>query len=436
MALIGEVGTFALIVVPTLVVFSLHANISLTFFFKSFLVILLGPFIPFAVANLLAAIMMRVSIISRHKDKIAVFGGFILLIGYLFLNQYLSSNLATMDSYDIIALMGGGLIQMVTTAFPPARWAAMALVYQDSRALFGLVMFVGMSGLAILLCIFFAGRMYSISAAAQGETLQKNKRVDVRSMGQRAQKPWWSIFKKEWKTLLRSPVYAINALTSVVLAPLMVVVLVFTPINGVQGGMRGLVDVLQTDQSSLLFLLIGAGYCYFMASLNTAAMTMYSREGEALWILQVVPVEAKAFYGGKLMCSLSISILSILMACGSFILILGISLNMVLGIAALSLLACMPALLLMLLLDMKWPHLHWDSERKAMKSNINAFVGMIIAFLFAPAVGFVGLGLTKLGMTAFSAILVMTAVCVCLTVLICMLSIRRTQGLLDHMSER
>ena len=358
-ALIGEVGTFALVVVPALVVFALHAGFSLPFLFKGILIVLLGPFIPFAVANLLAAVMMRVSVISRYKDKIAVVGGFILLAGYLFLNQYLSSRLPQMNSYDIVALMSGGLVQMITRAFPPAQWASMALVYSDSRALTGLLLFVGVSALAIFLCVFVAGRMYYRSASAQGETRKRNKRVDVSDLGQRLRHPMWAIYKKEWKTLLRSPVYAMNGLTSVVLAPLLAVVVVVTQLGIQAGGLSGLLESLNMDFNSIWVILIAAGYCYFMATLNTAAMTMYSREGEALWILEVVPVRAQSFYLGKLFCSLSISLLSVLLACAVFVLILGIPLYVALIIALLAVLATLPPLLLMVLVDMAWPRLHW-----------------------------------------------------------------------------
>lgn len=435
-ALIGEVGTFALILVPALIVFALHAEVSLSYFFTALIVVLMGPLIPFAIANILAALLMRVSVISRYKDKIAIIGGFILMAGYIFLNQYLSVNLASMNANDILVLLSGGLVRAVTAAFPPAQWAAMALVFKGGSALTGLVSFVGVSILAFGLCILVAGRIYMTNAATQSETMQKNRRVTMSRMGQTSRHPAISVFYKEWKVLLRSPIYAMNALITIILAPLMVAVMVFTPLQGADGGMEGFIAMMLQNDVGGLFLAIGAGYCYLMSSINVACMTMYSREGAAIWIPLAVPVRAKAFYDGKLLCSLSISLVSVLMTALAFMGFLRINAALAFGSALLGFLGCLPALILMLLLDMGWPRLHWDSERQAMKSNVNSMLGMLIGFIFGPLLFLAGFALVSAGLSLPQAILIVTALCALLAVAFYTLSARVSQQLLVKMAER
>jgi len=436
-ALLGEIGTFALLVVPALIIYSLHVNVEPSFFVKGLFVVLLGPMIPFAIANILAALVMRISVLSRHKNKITIIGGFILLVGYLFLNQIISSNMAQMNTNDIMMVLSGGLVKTVTTIFPPARWAAAALVFHGGDALMGFLLFMGVSVLAFFVCIYFAGQMYGRSASSQGETIKKNRRVSVDELGHKAKTPVFSIFFKEWKLLLRSPVYAMNALTTVVLAPLMVAVIVLTPVKGMNGGMETVIhDLLMSGGNGGTFLLIGAAYCYLMASINTACMTMYSREGEALWILQVLPVEAKHLYRGKLLCSLSISALAVFTTSIAFIFLLNIPVWIALSAALLGLFACTPMLIVMLMLDMIWPKLHWDSERRAMKGNINAFLGIMIAYLFGPLLGFLGYLLIQLGLSLLLSAILLSVLCAAFTVFMYVLSIKKSQRLLNRMAER
>ncbi len=435
-AMLGEIGTFALLVIPALVTFSLHVTVDFSFCLIGLLVVLFGPFIPFAIANLLAALVMRVSALSRHRNQIAIVGGFILLAGYLFLNQYLSANLPQMSSQDIMILLSGGIVKAVTAAFPPAQWAAAALVSQGPEALTGLLLFVGVSALAFLLCILVSGRLFASSASSQSETFKKNKRIAIGELGRKVRSPEMSIFVKEWKVILRSPVYAMNSLTAVIMAPLMVAVMVFTPAKGLEGGLIGALGMLNGANVTGYFLLGGAAYCYLMASINVACMTMYSREGDAIWIVQVMPVNAKSIYLGKLLCSISISALAVFATSIAFTILLQIDVFTSFGSALLGLIACTPMLIISLLFDMLWPKLHWDSERKAIKSNVNSLIGMMVAFLFEAVLVFGVITLLNSGTSILAAVMIVLALCVTLSVLSYGLSVKQAQKLQDRMGER
>ena len=435
-AMLGEIGTFALLVVPALVTFSLHASVDASFILLGILVVLFGPFIPFAVANLLAAFIMRVSALSRHRSQIAVVGGFILLAGYLFLNQYLSSNLPQMSSQDIMFLLSGGIVKAVTAAFPPAQWAAAALVTQGTEALTSLLLFVGVSALAFVLCVVVSGRMFAASACSQNETFKKNKRVAIGELGRKVRHPAMSICVKEWKVILRSPVYAMNSLTSIIMAPLMVAVMVLTPVKGMEGGFIGALAELRGVNIVGYFLLGGAAYCYLMASINVACMTMYSREGSAVWIAQVVPVSAKHIYLGKLFCSISISAIAVVATALAFTILLQMDAFVSFGAALLGLIACLPMLIISLLFDMLWPKMHWDSERKAIKSNANSLLGMMAAFLFEAILVFGVIMLLNAGASILLAVLIVLALCLSLSVIMYTISIKQSQKLLDRMGER
>lgn len=382
-AMIGEIGMFALIVLPGIVVYAMHASVDALFFLKALLVVLLGPAIPFAIANLLAALMMRVSVISRHRDKLAIIGGFLLFAAYFVGVQYLSAGMADITEEQIMAMLSGGLLKTMTSIFPPARWASSALVYEGSTGLTNLALFALVAIAALLLCLWLAGRMYMRSAAAQGETYQKHKRVDVSALGQRQKGQVKAIFIKEWRTILRSPTYAMNSLITIIMAPLMVIVIMLVPMQEMgDAEMTILFNVINAPQSAIIVVLVGGAFAYFFSSLNTAGMTMYSREGESIWLPMVLPLRPQALMNGKLLCALSISGATCLGM--TLALIFAVQLNVLTAVATglFGLITCLPPVLLSFYFDMRKPRLHWDSERKAMKSNANTLLGMLVIFLF------------------------------------------------------
>ena len=388
-AMIGEIGVFALIVLPGIVVYAMHVSVDALFFFKTLVVLLLGPAIPFVIANLLAAAMMRVSIISRHRDKIAIFGGFLLFIGYFVGVQYLSAGMANVTQEQIMALLSGGLLKTMTAIFPPASWASGALVYEGSTGLENMALFAAVAIGALLLCLWLAGRMYMRSAAAQGETYQKHKRVDVDALGQKQKGQTKAIFIKEWRTILRSPTYAMNSLITIIMAPLMVFVIMLVPMQQVDDAeMTFLFNMINSSQAAILVILVGGAFAYFFSALNSAGMTMYSREGESIWLPMVLPLPPQTLMNGKLLCTLSISGATCLGM--TLALIFAIKLNVLTAVATglFGFVTCLPPLLLSFYLDLRRPKLHWDSERKAMKSNTNTLLGMLIIFLFGGGLGY------------------------------------------------
>ena len=82
-SLIGELGTFSLFVVPTFIIYATHMQVTAQYIFSALVITLLGAMIPFALVNLVVALLMHLTIFTRHRDKFATVFGFIFLLVYL-----------------------------------------------------------------------------------------------------------------------------------------------------------------------------------------------------------------------------------------------------------------------------------------------------------------------------------------------------------------
>ena len=135
----------------------------------------------------------------------------------------------------------------------------------------------------------------------------------------------------------------------------------------------------------MILMLIVVGFGYFFAAMNICGMTVYSREGESSWLMMVLPVTAATQLRGKILFSMSVTMLAALLMSIAFFFAWHaawwVCAVMFIGITLLS----TPVVLLGIYIDLARPRLHWDSERRAMKSNTNTIYGMLLELVYLAA---------------------------------------------------
>lgn len=436
-ALLGEILIFALIALPTFIVYALHTHVTVGYVIKAVLLLLTGPIIPFAIANLIAAVLVRISLFSKHKDKFAVVLGLLFFLAYMFGIQFISAKMQTISPEQIMALLNGGLLDGIASAFPPASWAAKSLVYSDASGWTNVALFVGVAALALLVCLLVAGKMYMKGASAQGEASKSQKKVDLKKLGGKRISQRRAIFNKEWKTIFRSPTYALNSLLMVAMPLIMVAIMLFTPslyADGADAEMGMLIAELNghVEWMPYVILVIGAVGALFCA-MNPGPMTVYSREGECIWLPLALPVSAKTVAQGKMLFGLSMHVVSLGLLGAALLFAAKLPLWVAVLGALFGVIMALPMLVLDTIMDLRSPNLHWESEQKAMKSNVKAAVEMLGGMALVIALTVLCVYLLIEGMNAWLLIgllsVVMLAISALLYALLCRASERWQRAL-------
>ena len=437
-SLIGEVISYALFVVPAVVIYALHVSVTIQYVFSAIFVVLLGAMIPFALVNLVVALLMRISVFTKHRDKFATIVGGICLIAYIVGVQLFSQTMQNVTSEQMLAFLTGGMLDSITSIFPPARWASSALVYGGSTGMTNLLLFVAVCIVCFAICYFVAGQLYQRGVSAQQETAVRNKKVNLKTAGQKQSSPLAAIFKKEWRSVLRSPTYALNGLISVIMAPLMVVMMMIAiPIQDITAEMgmpaMSTSELLASMPQEVLtvLMLIVIAFGYFFAAMNTCGMTVYSREGESSWLLMVLPVSAQTQLKGKILFSMSVTVLAALLMSVAFFFAWQVSiwicLVMFIGVTLVS----APVVLLGIYIDMARPRLHWDSERRAMKSNTNTIFGMLVELAYLAVM--IGLAFLISDLTVF--VVTISGLSLVLTIIVYVVMMKTAPKLQARMME-
>ncbi|PWL41445.1 MAG: hypothetical protein DBY42_06145 [Bacillota bacterium] len=400
------------IILPALIIYSQYARVDMLFWLKSVVVMLLSAAIPLALAAIISSLIMGMTIFVKHKDKIVMGLGVVFFILYFLGVQYLSAGMTTMDENALAAMLTGGLMDTITRAFPPALWAAKSLVYTGSSGMNAFLLFTGVSVGALILSTFVAGSSFIRTSTNQGEAAKSEKRVNL-DKSSKPQSAFRALLAREWKTVLRSPVYAMNSLIMALVGPIMVFCIFFIP-RGDMGDLNSMVSMMGIPPEVTGYIMLGvAALMYFLGTVNSGAATVFTREGKAVWLLKTLPVEPKRIALAKLIFGLEISVIAILpLAVALYFMTPFLSILQLLLATLAALVACTPVVAGAVFLDMQKPSLNWTSEAAAIKRSRNAILEILLAFLYvAPNVGIVSLVMKlDLGMTAvWAALLVVNA---------------------------
>ena len=379
--MVNEYITALPILIPPILIYGIGMGQGPIYWLKSLLLILAAPVIPLTLGAVFIMLLMRVVNLKRNKDLLAIIGGFVGVLLALGINFFFQRMPKTGGEDYIKNLLESksGLIEEIGRRFPPSLWATNGLAENGLSGLLYFILFIGVS-LLLFAFLLWLGNLVFYKALLAGQEVSRKRKIstarETDQMYRRVSSPVMAIIKREWKLLLRTPVYVINGLTGALIGPFMLLVLMFTQ-NDAED--ITLVNAIYNPEFAIFVALGGLGVMLFTSGMNLVASTSISREGKTLWILKMIPVSSRQQVMAKFLQGYMVSILGILttsIVLGFFI---KLSLVRLLVIILLALLGSVPLVALNLLLDVFHPKLSWNSEQEAMKQNLNGGLGMLLS---------------------------------------------------------
>lgn len=381
--LTGQYVLNAVILLPLWLRYALLAKMSFSYFIVALLTFLVLPILPLALVSVVTILLMRLVNLSRYKDKLTLIGGIILLI-VVFGGQYLLQQ--SFGSGDPQALLEqvlielDGLIYLVGKVFPPSIWAAQAMAYSSqAQGWLNLFKLVTVSTLTLAILYFLADRFFLQSIVSGLEGSKGRERKHFEQLSQKPQQPLLRLAQLESKLFLRDPGFALNGLVGYVLLPFFAVLPFFG--KKLEGNPFELLQL-----NDLPPLLIMGGIALFFAVMTAMSMissTTFSREGKYLWIIKSLPLSIGQIITARVLAAQMINVigsllgvlpLAFLFKWNAWMVFWGILFGIILG-ANFS--------YFLILFDLRRPMLDWINPIKAVKSNLNAMLGLFGSFAVA-----------------------------------------------------
>jgi ABC-2 type transport system permease protein len=387
---INEYLTSMPILLPPLIIYGIGTGQGLLYWLKGFLLLLAAPALPLTIASLIIMLLMRFINFRRYKDLLAIVGGlavFVLAMTFSMFMQRVPEN-GNQEFVQNLLASQSGLIELIGRSFPPSIWATRALSEGGFTGLGYLLLFMTVCALLFALLLWLSDKVFYQSLLAGQEVTRKKKISSIIQMDKQygnVSSPVLAIMKREWKLLIRTPIYALNGLTGSIMGP--VIILIMFMAKGNDKDATQLFSMINKPEAAPYILLAGLGLMLFTAGMNLVASTSLSREGKTFWITKMIPVSAQQQVTAKLILSFIISAIGVIVTGIIMYLFLGQSLFPILGISLVGLLGAIPMTALSLLLDVFHPKLVWNSEQEAMKQNMNGVLGILLSLLIMLVLG-------------------------------------------------
>lgn len=417
--MVNEYLTLLPVLIPPVFIYGFGMGMGLSYWIKAFLLIIASPVIPLIIDSLFIMIMMRFVNIRRSKDFLAIAGGLfgmLITIGINFLFQRVPKENSS-EFIKSILEDRYGLIELIGRKFPPSLWATFGLSQSGAQGFGYFIMFIGLSIFMFIALLWIGNLIFYKGLLSGQEVSRKRKTLSAEAINRRYERmsnPVAAIFKREWKLLLRTPVYMLNGLAGTIMGPL-IAAMIFAA-QGQTGEMKELFAFLNMPEYTTIVTLAGLGFMLFTAGMNVAASTALSREGKAFWIAKIIPVPAWRQVLGKLLQGFSISLIGSVITGIILVVFLKFSLLRVIIIFIIAVFGSVLLTSLNLIIDVFHPKLVWNSPQEAMKQNMNSLFGMLASFAIIGILVAISIALLMLKLPEWAIFLILLLAIIILSV--------------------
>lgn len=389
-ALLYEYAITLFLFIPATAAYFSVTGFSLVAALICLIIAIVLPIIPLILASIIVMLLFVGVPFIKNKDAYTyLISGFAILFS-LGIN-FFSQRLALADPTIIAELFQEGsnsLIKTVGQIMPHLSFGSYAIV---NHSLLDLVIFLAIHAVLFALFIWIAQRIYFKGASGINESGSKHKRLNRSSLSKssQAQSVYIRYMLKDWNTLVRTPVYFLNSISSIFIFPLLFIIYI----------LAGTIDMdtLQVmsrfilEHPNILFIAGNVGLILglFTSSLNSVSATILTREGQNIFFMKMIPVPIFSQVLAKISVGILLSFASFVLMAGAIIYILGLPVYIMIVILLNGLIGILLSNFVTASVDIHSPKLNWDNENQAMKQNMNVAFSALAIMSIAVVIGLI-----------------------------------------------
>lgn len=379
--------------------------------FKNFLLGILGmvtlPIIPIIYCSIISLLIMSFTRLIKNKETIRKVGlGFVLVILMLFVYF-----LGALQNFDLELYIEGFVngdqtfLHVMRGILPHINLFIDTLVTGSVSSLF-LYILVNIGFIVILLGLADVCYFKGVIGLSSKDTATKKSSSNILK-NIKVEDPTNSYFKKEVRTLFRTPSYFLNCILINFIWPIFVYVICKLKFPDLTlSELKNLVTSTDNNTLIIIFMFV-IGVSILLPALNSIASSSFSREGKNFYFMKYIPMDYSSQVSVKLLVSFIIAFIGINVFSLIFYLVIGLKVSISFIFLIISFLAVLFICSLGIIIDSINPKLVWDDELNALRENSNNFIVMGISiFMFIVLAGLCYLLYKSFGLVlAFTSIL-------------------------------
>ena len=382
-----------------LLVYGVLTSASMSYYLLMFVALVLVPILPILLVSIIVMIIMSFAKITKNKNK------FQLIATILVLSIVIALSLSTTKLQDDITneqlahmlVEANGMVDLLKGYFPTLDYAISSLT-SDSIvvALIELLKVLVFTISGVIVYVFIAQKIYFKGLVGNlFSSSSKKKNIKINTNKYNNSKLYKSYISKEFKCLIRNPVFFMQCLLPAILIPLLMIVMVILQMkNSITPQMSEQLNSFNGNTFIVACVILGV--IQFFSMFIYIAITAISRDGKNAIFMKYIPVSLYKQYIYKcipniIMGSIT-SIISIVIAN----IILKLDMLMIVLVFIVAIIMNVAESIILIIIDLKRPKLEWDSEYAVVKQNFNLIFPMIISMVAIFIIILAGVFLTNI----------------------------------------
>lgn len=382
-----------------LLVYGVLTSVSMSYYLLMFVALVLVPILPILLVSIIVMIIMSFAKITKNKNK------FQLIATILVLSIVVALSLSTTKLQDDITneqlahmlVEANGMVDLLKGYFPTLDYAINSLT-SDSIvvALFELLKVLVFTISGAIVYVFIAQKIYFKGLVGNlFSSSSKKKNIKINTKKYNNSKLYKSYISKEFKCLIRNPVFFMQCLLPAILIPLLMIVMVILQMkNSITPQMSEQLNSFNGNTFIVACVILGV--IQFFSMFIYISITAISRDGKNAIFMKYIPVSLYKQYIYKCIPNIVMgsitSIISIVIAN----IILKLDMLMIVLVFIAAIIMNVAESIILIIIDLKRPKLEWDSEYAVVKQNFNLIFPMIISMVAIFIIILAGVFLTNI----------------------------------------
>lgn len=370
-----------------MIVYGILTKVNFLFYIYMFLVLLILPIIPILLTSLIIAIIMRFTNFIKNKNKVLYITIIISMFLMGFVTMIFSNNQTiSVSGFRNIILKTNGLAESIADYFILIKPIMNTLLnYDNIDGLKNLILYYLESIICYFIIIFIISKIYLKGAIGTTINSDKNTKCEFKELNLKdfeSKKISKTYIIKEWKTLLRTPIFCIECVIMPLLYPICILAIVlflmqFAKLVGLDL-IESFKSIVNSSLGISIFLIVGQ--VFYM--LNFSSIIAISRDSNNAILIKFLPIDLYKQFKIKIRIGILINTLASLIVSIAFL----IFTKKLLFTFIIFLSLCFINVIgekCKLLIDLQNPQMNWNSEYTMMKQNTNIMYELFYTFFIS-----------------------------------------------------
>ena len=370
------------LVLPSLMLYGIMLNMSKIYYIYAILVFLILPIIPTVLVSVINIITMKFTNFIKNKDfvqYITIAFTLVIVVGVQFINN--SSNVITQEQAYAMIEKTNGVVDIASKTFSTITFSLKALINSDNIIGFEYMFFT----IALSFAVYFVFAKLLSKLYIEGATgsltngIKKNNKINKETYNGNSIAKSYII--KEFKNLIRNPMYFMQCLMPPIIFPIIMILPVFFQMKNDADALNEFYLLKNNFEltpiiTGIVFAIIGLLFMF-----NFIATTAISIDAGNATLMKYIPISIRKQTIYKMLPAVIMNIFPVAYISIGLKILFNVKILDLIIFIVLSMLINIVLNYIGIIIDLKNPKLNWTSEHEVVKQNMNMLYFMCIIIL-------------------------------------------------------